>query len=87
MKLILVGPLAQTSMDQFQIIFNKMNPLGIDRPCLDIASNELLFEKYRNALKRDKYAIDIDGNDAIYSHQLIFDFMLRMFDHQWSAGV
>ena len=70
-----------TNKDQFHIILKKMNPLGINRPCLEIAINELLFEKYRVALKRDKDAIDIDGNDAIYSHQLIFDFMLRMFDH------
>ena len=46
-----------------------MNPLGIDRPCLEIASNELLFEKYRIALKREKDAIDIDGDDAINSHR------------------
>ena len=58
-----------------------MNPLGIDRPCLKIANNELLFEKYRIALKRDKDEIDIDGNDAIDSNRLVFDFMLRMFDH------
>ena len=58
-----------------------MNPLGIDRPCLKIAKDEFLFEKYRIALKRDKDAIDIDGNDAIDSHQLVFDFMLRIFDH------
>ena len=58
-----------------------MNPLGIDCPCLMIASNNLLFEKYRIALKRDKSEIDIDGNDAIDSHRLVFDFMLRMFDH------
>ena len=58
-----------------------MNPLGIDRPCLKIAKDELLFEKYRIALKRDKDAIDIDGDDAIDSHRLVFDFMLRMFEH------
>ena len=58
-----------------------MNPLGIDRPCLKIAKDEFLFEKYRIALKWDKDAIDIDGNDAIDSHRLVFDFMLRMFDH------
>ena len=58
-----------------------MNSLGIDRQCLKIASNELLFEKYRIALNRDKDAIDIDGNDEIDSHQLVLDFMLRMFDH------
>ena len=70
-----------TNKDRFHIILKKMNPLGIDRPCLEIVSNELLFEKYRIALKRDKDAIDIDGNDAIDSHRLVFDFMLRMFDH------
>ena len=58
-----------------------MNPLGIDRPCLKIAKDELLFEKYRISLKRDKDVLDIDGNDAIDSHRLFFDFMLRMFDH------
>ena len=58
-----------------------MNPLGIDRPCLKIANNELLFEKYRIALKQEKDAIDIDGNDAIDSHLLVFDFILRMFDN------
>ena len=58
-----------------------MNPLGIDQPCLKIANNELLFEKYRIALKRDKDTIDIDGDDAIDSNRIFFDFMLRMFDH------
>ena len=36
---------------------------------------------YRIALKRDKDAIDIDGEDAINSKRLFFDFMLIMFDH------
>ena len=58
-----------------------MNPLGIDWPCLKISKDEFLFEKYRISLKRDKDAIDIDGNDAINSHRLVFDFMLRMFDN------
>ena len=70
-----------TKNDRFHIILKKINPLGIDQPCLKIASNELLFEKYRISLKRDKYSIDIDGYDAIDSHGLVFDFMLRMFDH------
>ena len=70
-----------TKHDRFHILLKKMNPLGIDRPYLDIASNELLFEKYRISLKRDKDSIDIDRNDAIDSQQLVFDFMLRMFDH------
>ena len=58
-----------------------MNCLGIDRPCLKIAKDELLFEKYRIALKRDKDAIDIDREDTINSNRIFFDFMLRMFDH------
>ena len=58
-----------------------MNPLGIKQPCLTIANNEVLFEQYRIAIKRDKYAIDINGNVAIDSHRLVFDFMLRMFDN------
>ena len=68
-----------TKNDRFHILLKKMNPLGIYRPCLKIAKDELLFEKYRIALKRDKDAIDIDGNDAIDSHHLVFDFMLRIF--------
>ena len=58
-----------------------MNPLGIDQPCLTIANNEVFFFLYRISLKQDKDAIDIDGDDAINSHRLVFDFMLRMFDH------
>ena len=42
-----------------------MNPLGIKQPCIMIAKNEVLFEQYRISLKRDKYAIDIEGEDAI----------------------
>ena len=58
-----------------------MNPLGIKQPWRMIANNEVLFEKYRIAFKRDKDAIDIDRDDAIDSHRLVFDFMPRMFDH------
>ena len=47
-----------------------MNPLGIKEPCLTIAKNEVLFEQYRISLKRDKYAIDIDGEDAINRKRL-----------------
>ena len=70
-----------TKNDRSHILLKKMNPFGIDEPCLKIASNELLFEKYRIALKRDKYAIDFDEDDAIDSHRLVFDFMPRMCDH------
>ena len=67
--------------DQFRIILSDMNPLGIKQPCIMIAKNEVLFEQYRIAIKQDKDAIDIEEEDAINSHRLFFDFMLRMFDH------
>ena len=59
-----------TKKDRFHIILRGMNTLGIDQPCLTIANNEVLFEKYRISLKRDKDAIDIDREDAINSNQL-----------------
>ena len=70
-----------TKNDRFHIILRDMNPLGIKQPCLTIANNEVLFEKYRKALKRDEYAIEIQGDDAIKRNQLFFDFMLRMFNN------
>ena len=51
--------------DRFHIILCDMNPLGIKKPCIMIAKNEVLFEQYRIALKRDKDSIDIDGEDEI----------------------
>ena len=33
------------------------------------------------ALKRDKYAIEIQKDDAIKRNQISFDFMLRIFNH------
>ena len=59
-----------TKKDRFHIIIRDMNPLGIDQPCFTIAKNEVLFEKYRIALKRDKYAIDIDGEDEINRNRI-----------------
>ena len=58
-----------------------MNPLGIKQPCIIIAKNEVLFEQYRIALKQDKDAIYIEGEDEINRNRLFFDFILRMFDH------
>ena len=58
-----------------------MNSLGIKQPCIIIAKNEVLFEQYIIALKRDKDTIDIGGEDAINRNRLFFDFVLRMFDH------
>ena len=39
-----------------------------------IAKNEVLFEQYRISLKREKYAIDIEGEDAINRNRLFFLF-------------
>ena len=66
--------------DQFHIFIRDKNPLWIKQPCIMIAKNEVLFEKYRIALKRDEYAIDIEGEDEIKRNWLFFDFMLRMLD-------
>ena len=67
--------------DRFHIFLCDKNPLGIKQPCIMIAKNEVLFEQYRIALKQDKYAIDIEGEDEIKRNRLFFDFMLRTFDH------
>ena len=45
--------------DRFNIILRDKNLLGIKRPCIIIAKNEVLFEKYRINIKRDKDAIEI----------------------------
>ena len=50
--------------------------MGIDPPCINIANNEVLFEKYRMALKRDKDAIQFQRVDAIKRNRYFFDFML-----------
>ena len=63
------------------MLLRENNPVGINRPCIIIANNEVFFEKYRMCLKRDKYAIEIQGDDAIKRNQLFFDFMPRIFDH------
>ena len=67
--------------DLFHIFLLDKNPLGIKQKCIIIANNELLFEQYIIDLKRDKDAIDIEGEDEIKRNRLFFDFMLRMFDH------
>ena len=62
----------------------EINLIGTDKPCIKISKSELLFEKYRMALKRDKDAIEIQRDDAIKRNRIFFDFMLRMFNHQTS---
>ena len=56
--------------DRFHIFLRDKNPLGIKRPCIMIAKNEVLFEQYRSALKRNKYEIDIEGEDEFKRNQL-----------------
>ena len=55
--------------------------MEIDQPCIKIANNVVLFEKYRIALKWDKDAIEIQGDDAIKCNRIFIFFMLRMFNH------
>ena len=49
----------------YDIHIRKINKIGIDKPCIKIAKSELLFEKYRMALKRYKDAIEIQKDDEI----------------------
>ena len=67
--------------DRYHILLINNNPLVIDKPCIKISNNEVLFEKYRMALMRDKDAFEIQKDDAIKRNQLFFDFMLRMFNN------
>ena len=60
---------------------HEINRIGIDKQCIKIAKSELLFEKYRVDLKRDKDAIEIQKDDAINRNRILFDFMLGMFNH------
>ena len=52
----------------------KINSIGIDKPCINIAKIEILFEKYRMALKREKNAIEVQKDDAIKRKIIFFWF-------------
>ena len=58
----------------------KMNPFEIIKPSIIIAGRELLFKQYRMALKRDKYDIELQNDDAINCNQIFFDFIQRTFN-------
>ena len=75
------GLIKWNKKDKYHILLRDKNPVVINRPCIKIAKNEVLFEKYRMALKRDKDAIGIQGDDTIKRNPSFFDFMLRMFNH------
>ena len=52
----------------------------MDKPCNIIARRELLFEQYIMALKRDKYEIEVQNDDAINCNRILFYFMQRTFN-------
>ena len=54
----------------YGIPLRENNPIGIDQPFINIANSEVLFEKYRIALKQDKDAIEIQKDDAIKRNRL-----------------
>ena len=56
-----------------------MNSFDISKPCINIAKSEFLFEKYRMALKRGKYDIEVRDDDAIKLNRILFDFMQQNF--------
>ena len=64
----------------FDLHLKKMKPFGIHEPCIKIANNELLFEKYRMALNRDKYEIEVQNDNARKRNQTLFDFMQGTFN-------
>ena len=52
-----------------------MNPFDINKPCIKVAKSELVFGQYITDLKRDKYSIEVQDDDAIKRNQICFDFM------------
>ena len=57
-----------TKDDRFHILLKKMNPLGIDRPCLKIEKDEFLFEKYRIAsLSRLRAILYFSNNNSSFA--------------------
>ena len=59
----------------FDINLKKMDPFGINEPCIKIAKNQLIFEQYRITINRDKSDIEVKNDDAIKRKRLLFDFM------------
>ena len=57
-----------------------MNPFEIGKPCNILARRELLFERYRMALKRKKYYIEVQNDDAIKRNRTFLDFIPQTFN-------
>ena len=64
----------------YDLHLKKTNPFDIGKPCIIIARRELLFEEYRMALKREKYDIEVQNDDAIKRNRIFFDFMQQTFN-------
>ena len=58
----------------------KMNPFEIGKPCIIISRIQLFFEKYRMDIKRDKYDIGVQNDDAINCNLIFFDFVQQTFN-------
>ena len=57
-----------------------MNTFEIGKLCIIITRRELLFKQYKMALKRDKYDIDLQNDDAIKCNRIFFHFMKQTFN-------
>ena len=55
----------------FDLHLKNMNPFEIGKSCIIIARRELLFKQYRMALKREKYYIEVQNDDAIKCNQVL----------------
>ena len=66
------------------LIFKKIL-FEISKPCNIIAGRKILFEKYRIALKWNKYDIEVQNDDAIKRNQIFFNFMQRTFNRLYGS--
>ena len=64
----------------YDLHLKQMNPFEIVKPWNIIARRKLLFEQYRMALKRDKYYIEVQNDDAIKRNRIFSGFMQRTFN-------
>ena len=64
----------------YALHLKKMNSFKIGKSFIIIARIELLFKEYRIALKRVKYHIEVQNDDAIKRNQILFYFVQRTFN-------
>ena len=65
----------------YDLHLEAMNPFGVSESCAAIKTDPSLFEKYRVALTRDRYDIDLREDDAIERYKNFFYFVNRSFKH------